>query len=272
MKKFKIFFNFLLHKIIKSIVDAIVYKKTFLYNFFIKNLSLGDFCYSYYSVKLNHVDFRDATFRFACGGAYGNYLNTLIKKYEKEFFFLDIGANIGIFSLIAKNNKYCKKIIAIEPSKLIYKKLKKNLSSKKCVLYNLAISNFNGVADLSINTNHSGISKLISKKDKKKYKSQKVITKNYKFFDMIYKKLKPYNLIVKIDVEGHQLSVIKEIKKSKIYNDISLMYIENENNYEAKIKLQKMLPKFKLIKIDKIINFKDSNINMVFEKKRKNEK
>ena len=89
---------------------------------------------------------------------------------------------------------------------------------------------------------------------------------------MIYKKFKPYNLVVKIDVEGHQLSVIKEIKKSKIYNDISTMYIENENNYEAKLKLQKMLPKFKLIKIDKIINFKDSNINMVFEKKRNNEK
>ena len=84
---------------------------------------------------------------------------------------------------------------------------------------------------------------------------------------MIYKKLNPYNLIVKIDVEGHQLNVIKEIKKSKIYNTISIMYIENENNYNAKKKLQKMLPKFKLIKLDKIINFKDSNINMVFKKK-----
>ena len=272
MKKFEILFNFLLHKIIKYIVDATVYKKTFLYNFLIKNLSLGNFCYSYYSVMLKNVDFRDVTFRFACGGAYGNYLNSLIKKYEKDFFFLDIGANIGIFSLIAENNEFCKKIIAIEPSKSIYKKLKKNLSSKRCALYNLAISNSNGVADLSINTNHSGVSKLISKKDKKIYKSQKVITKNYKFFDMIYKKLKPYNLIVKIDVEGHQLTVIKEIKKSKIYNSISIMYIENENNYKAKTKLQKMLPEFKLIKIDKIINFKDSNINMVFEKKRKNEK
>ena len=269
MKKFKNFFNLLLHKIIKYFVDLVVYKKTFLYNFFIKNLSLGDFCFSYYSVKLNNVDFKDTTFRFACGGAYGNYLNSLIKEYEKEFFFLDIGANIGIFSLIAKNNKNCKKIIAIEPSRLIYKKLKKNLPSKNCALYNLAITNFNGIADLSINKNHSGVSRLINKKDKKKYKSQKVITKNYKFFDMIYKKLKPYNLIVKIDVEGHQLSVIKEIKKSKIYNDIAIMYIENENNYDAKIKLQKMLSEFKLIKLDKIINFKDSNINMVFEKKNK---
>ena len=33
---------------------------------------------------LKHVDFRDVTFRFACGGAYGNYLNSLIKKYEKD--------------------------------------------------------------------------------------------------------------------------------------------------------------------------------------------
>ena len=176
----------MLHKIIKYFVDLIIYKKNFFYNFFIKNLSLGDFCFSYYSVKLNNVDFNDATFRFACGGAYGNYLNSLIKEYKKEFFFLDIGANIGIFSLIAKNNDNCKKIIAIEPSRLIFKKLKKNLPSNKCALYNLAISNFNGIADLSINKNHSGSSKLIKKKIKK-YKSQKVIIKNYKFFDMINK-------------------------------------------------------------------------------------
>ena len=267
MKKFKIFFNYLLHKIIKYIVDIIFYKKTFLYNFFIKNLSLGDFCYSYYSVKLNNIDFKDATFRFACGGAYGKYFDSLIKEYRKDFFFLDIGANIGIFSLIAKNNKNCKKIISIEPSKIIFKKLKKNLSSKNCALYNLAISNFNGIADLSIKTNHSGVSRLIDKKDKKNYKSEKVITKNYKFFNMIYKKFKPYNLIVKIDVEGHQLKVIKEIKKSQIYNEISIMYIETENNYNAKKKLQTILPNFKLIKLDKVINLKDSNINMVFKKK-----
>ena len=140
------------------------------------------------------------------------------------------------------------------------------MPTKDCALFNLAISNFNGFADLSVNKNHSGSSKLINKNDKKKYKSQKVITKNYKFFDMVYKKFKPYNLIVKIDVEGHQLNVIKEIKKSKIYKEISIFYIENENNQNAKIKLQNMLPKFKLIKLDKLFNSKETNINMVFEK------
>jgi hypothetical protein len=47
------------------------------------------------------------------------------------------------------------------------------------------------------------------------------------------------------------------------------MHIENENNYDSKIKLKKMLPEFKLIKIDKLIKFKNANINMVFEKKNK---
>ena len=131
----------------------------------------------------------------------------------------------------------------------------------------MAITNFNGFSDLSINENHSGVSKLINKINKKNIKSQKVITKNYKFFDMIDKKFKPYNLIVKIDVEGHQLNVIKEIKKSKIYKNISILYIENENNYKSKIKLKKMIPGFKLIKLDQIISFKNKSINMVFARK-----
>ena len=68
-------------------------------------------------------------------------------------------------------------------------------------------------------------------------------------------------------LEGHQLKVIKEIKKSKLYKNISVLYIENENNYKSKTKLKKMLPDFKLIKLDQLISFKDKNINMVFARK-----
>tara|TARA_A100001035_G_scaffold269143_1_gene254820 strand:- start:163 stop:972 length:810 start_codon:yes stop_codon:yes gene_type:complete len=269
MIKFQHHYNYLLHKLVKYFVDLIIYKKIFLYNFFIKNFSLGNACFSYYSVKLNDVDFNDATFRFACGGAYGNYFNYLIQKHNKEFFFLDIGANIGIFSLIAKTNKNCRKIFAIEPSKLIFKRLKKNLSFKNCITYNLAISKFNGFSDLTLNKDHSGVSRLIKKKEKTNYISEKVVTKNYKFFNMIYDKYNPKNLIVKIDVEGHQFTVIKEIKKSKIYKSISILYIENENNHYSKNKLKKILTDFKFSKLDQSINFKNKNINMVFFRKKK---
>ena len=63
----------------------------------------------------------------------------------------------------------------------------------------------------------------------------------------------------------NSLNLVEDITNTQ--NNESNIYIENENNYDARIKLQKMLPKFKLIKLDKIINFKDSNINMVFKKK-----
>ena len=85
---------------------------------------------------------------------------------------------------------------------------------------------------------------------------------------MIYNKYNPKNLIVKIDVEGHQFTVIKEIKKSKIYKSISILYIENENNYYSKNKLKKMLTGFKFLKFDQSINFKNKNINMIFFRKK----
>ena len=56
-------------------------------------------------------------------------------------------------------------------------------------------------------------------------------------------------------------------KKLKIYKNISVLYIENENNYKSKIKLKKTLPGFKLIKLDQIISLKNKSINMVFAKK-----
>ena len=64
MIKFQHHYNFLLHKLVKYFVDLIIYKKIFVYNFFIKNFSFGETCFSYYSVKLNDVDFNDATFKF----------------------------------------------------------------------------------------------------------------------------------------------------------------------------------------------------------------
>ena len=140
MIKFQHHYNYLLHKLVKYFVDLIIYKKIFVYNFFIKNLSLGDTCFSYYSVKLNDVDFNDATFRFACGGAYGNYFSSLIKKYNKKFFFLDIGANIGRYSILLAEETNSD-IVAFEPLEEAYKILQKNSSrfSDRMKVFNIAL-------------------------------------------------------------------------------------------------------------------------------------
>jgi hypothetical protein len=78
-------YNFLIHKVLKITTSLILYKKNSLYNYFIKNLHIGSYCYSYYGVKLFNVDFKDITFKYSCGGAYGMYLSNFLTKYNNSF-------------------------------------------------------------------------------------------------------------------------------------------------------------------------------------------
>lgn len=51
----------------------------------------------------------------------------LTKVREEPNYFIDIGANMGMFSLIAKLRHFNSKIIALEPSEQAYNLLEKNL-------------------------------------------------------------------------------------------------------------------------------------------------
>ncbi len=270
MNKIILFYNYILHLLLKFVVDLFVYKKVFIYNFFTKIFYLGDFCFSYYSVKLNNVNFNDATFRFACGGAYGKYFYNYLKNYNKRFQFIDIGSNIGIFSLIAKKNLNCVKTFSIEPAKVTYLDLKKNIKSKNNKVYNIAISHFNGYGFLTFDKKHTGVAKIIEQEKISNYKKkEKIIIKNYKIFNKFYNKDKNRNYIVKIDVEGHQIKVIKEIKKSKIYKYISTIYVETEKNHKSINKLKNILSNFVCKNKDDVIfnKIQNKNLNLMFVKK-----
>ena len=271
MNKIILSYNYILHLLLKFLVDLFIYKKVFIYNFFTKILYLGNFCFSYYSVKLNNVNFNDATFRFACGGAYGKYLYRYLKNYNKKFEFIDIGSNIGIFSLIAKTNTNCVKTFSIEPAKFSYFDLKKNIKSKNNMVYNVAISDFNGFGYLTFDKRHTGVAKIIEQKKIKYYKKkEKIVIRNYKLFNKFHAKNRVRNYIVKVDVEGHQIKVIKEIKKSKIYKYINAIYVETEKNYKSINKLKYILSDFICKKKDHVVfnKIKAKNLNLMFIKKK----
>ena len=69
--------------------------------------------------------------------------------------FLDIGANIGYFSLLAANHSPAVKIISFEPAKEIFQKLSENISInniKNITTVNAAVGEINEEKDLFLST------------------------------------------------------------------------------------------------------------------------
>ena len=73
--------------------------------------------------------------------------------FKKNFIFVDIGCNIGIYTLIIGNKfKNCKHIISIEPIYNTFKRLRSNVKNNKIesitTLLNFALSNKDGKAKM----------------------------------------------------------------------------------------------------------------------------
>ena len=75
-----------------------------------------------------------------------------------------------------------------------------------------------------------------------------------------------YNLIIKIDVEGHELVVLEQIVKSNLIIKVDYIFIEINFKRNNLIKIRRILKKFKFIEIykSKIIN---NHSDFLFEKR-----
>ena len=75
-----------------------------------------------------------------------------IKRFDKNSNFLDIGANVGIFSLLAAKRKH--NVISVEPESLNFTMLNLNIYDNKLnniiTAYPLSIDQFNKVSQLNI--------------------------------------------------------------------------------------------------------------------------
>ena len=267
-------YNYIIFRLIKIIVIIINYKKKALYFKLITNLSLGKYVYSYDGLKIYlPKNIRDVTFRYVVSGFYVNDYANKIETTEKNFYFIDIGSNIGYYTLKASINNNCKQTISIEPNYKIIKYLKKNLkinSKTKYSIYNYAISKNNGKSKFFVNEVDSGSSSL-KNYNKNSFKRIYVSNKNYTFFNKLSSKIlkNEIKIFVKIDTEGFDIQVLDELKRSILFNKIFNIYIETLNTKKNINNLKKKLKNFSLIKKNPIIdNLKDNRlVDLEFEKK-----
>ena len=154
-----------------------------------------------------------------------NYkLNPTFKKFtvynylNNNSVFIDIGANIGLYSLFISDN-YKSNIICFEPHPKAFKILSARLgNNKKIKIYNKAVSDENGYTDLylhqeegSTKQDYSESSSLFSQKinvdPNKKIKIETIdinrILNNYDYIDCI-----------KINAEGVEFKILSQIIKN----------------------------------------------------------
>jgi len=173
---------------------------------------------------------------------YRRYLFPYLIKQEKEILFLrdfefntslDIGANVGTYTVELQKNS--KKVISFEPLKgnICYLK---HLIKDNVKIFNYALSNKNKFAYIyipKINFNFDYALATLNYKNIINYKEHKRVKIKLKKFDQLF--FNTYNNknidFIKIDVEGHELKVLKGMNIFlKINKPIFLIEIEKRHN------------------------------------------
>ncbi|MDO8658009.1 MAG: FkbM family methyltransferase [Candidatus Levybacteria bacterium] len=188
-------------------------------------------------------------------------MNFVYRVLNNNDVFVDIGANIGVYSLIAASKITKGKIFAFEPTKemlkIFYENIHLNNFSEKIKVIEKAVSDTNTPIHFTVSnisdTNHISYGK---------YDEKNSISVNSTTIDHF---LKINNIdhidMLKIDVEGAELKVLKGAKKSLKEKRIS--YILLEINTCSKLFNSYTVESLEfLTKYDYIIYFFDKNNKM----------
>lgn len=166
--------------------------------------------------------------------------------FSKPFIFVDIGCNIGIYTLIiGKKFKNCKHIFSFEPILESYNSLRSNI--KKNTIENIT-STFNFAL-----SNKEGKAKMTSFKKKNQIQLTKFeinkkgdVDVQTKMFDNLYKFNNEY-IFIKCDVEGHEYKIIEGMKNTLKRNNCLLQIEIFKKNFSD---TEKILNDLGYIKIE----------------------
>ena len=170
-------------------------------------------------------------------------LDFVIENGEQDKIFIDIGAWIGPYTLIAASMGM--KVYAFEPDKVAFKELKKNIElnsfKHKPEIFNFGLSKIASKAYLYSNTNDFGKSEsgLINYKNQQNTKKTEIELKNFlqEIDQIMSQNLNNKIKILKIDIEGGEFSFEKEIydlvKLEKFYCIFSYHHmVFNKNKFK----------------------------------------
>lgn len=186
-------------------------------------------------------NWQDTTFRYCIFGTYGRDLAELLLAQRADFAFVDIGANQGLYSLIAAQNPKCRQIIAFEPVPATHARLAANVAlnggAERTVLHQLAIANSVGEVTISVAEGHTGTATLAGREAGKG--NVTIHTIDAPLLDPLLAGALP--LFVKIDVEGLEAVVIAELAKTASFARVAAIFYEVDDRWASAREIEALL-------------------------------
>ena len=173
----------------------------------------------------------DKTNIYAISGEYGDVISNHIKSLPKNCAFIDVGANYGVYSLLAAQLLTNGRVISFEPNPQIYSHFisaiyKNNLTN--IIPFHCAVGEEDCLLNLGFNASHSGVS-CLSKEVKEGGFTVPVF--NIASWKILEDTLTSHSDIhIKIDVEGYEKAIIDVLLQSSWFNAVKSIIIEIDND------------------------------------------
>jgi len=151
--------------------------------------------------------------------------------------FLDIGSNIGLYTIFLSQCPRLSEIHAYEPVRRNFYQMQANLLinglESAIKTHNCALSDHSYMAEINIDPSSTGISRIdIGDRDRDCFKIKEEITCVQLDENQNWKNKK---IIIKMDVEGHELAALKGMRKALIDNKVIIFVEAFEGSNEMSV-------------------------------------
>lgn len=180
-------------------------------------------------------NWQDRTFVYCHGGIYGRFLADFLESQTLPFNFVDIGANQGLYSVIAAQNTACQRVVAFEPVNathdLLIDNIRANGLSQIIRPLKLAIAEHTGTLLITIPEGHSGMASLASSPDRKMagMMEETIDAVSAHELDELLGGDGP--MLVKVDVEGHESVVIRQLLDCSAAARVTTIFYEVDTRW-----------------------------------------
>jgi len=194
----------------------------------------GDFVKSVYGPYLKEK-IGDHQFYLCATGKSGFKLADVISQLGQRFCFIDIGANIGLYSLLASRHPQVSEVFAIEPNPAVLSSLKENIayqSAGTVTVLEGAVSKSPATIELKYDDWHLGMGSI----EREGSNSATVKSYNREALSSLFSNIDE-EVFVKVDVEGAEYEVLQEVFAAEHSEIIRHVFVEITPKWLSKEKL-----------------------------------